>query len=437
MGNRGGRTLFCKNCGAELANNQKYCHGCGIATYSEEEISIDEEIEEENREIAMIDEEITMTKGESRIAEENNQFAWNQNVSESSENAWFRKMEYVDASKEINLTRIIVFFAIMVVAGIVLISKGKNLAAQTAANHAPSTASYDSDVSSGDDNKKEILKKDKKIKRKESGETDGFSWEAFEDGIKIISYTTESENGMNVRIPSDIDGYPILCIGEKAFAELPIETVEISNSVNTIEYAAFAGCESLQSVIFGGAVGTIGKQAFSKCTSLEMVQLNEGLNKIGEEAFKNCKNLKEIIIPSTVTDIGGASFSYTNLCSITIEEGTEDASIGYGAFGFIKNEDFKELQIPGNYIEIGEFIVPDTVSKIVLGRNAEGKDQTIKGRIINSNQNEMELHFTDTFTGIPNSLHDEMWGKKVTIYGPTGSKIEQYALEKGIDFIVE
>ena len=67
-------------------------------------------------------------------------------------------------------------------------------------------------------------------------------------------------------------------------------------------------CESLRSLHLPPSMKTIGDKAFCNC-SLESVDLNEGLVCVGELAFANNYDLKTIHLPSTVKVLGDGAFS--------------------------------------------------------------------------------------------------------------------------------
>lgn len=96
--------------------------------------------------------------------------------------------------------------------------------------------------------------------------------------IVITGYTGTEKN---IIVPYAIDGIPVRKIAEKAFFNLEIESIILSNNVKYIEELAFAGNQKLTSVT-----------------------LSTNLVSIGEYAFTGCYALPSIIIPNSVTEIG-------------------------------------------------------------------------------------------------------------------------------------
>jgi len=71
----------------------------------------------------------------------------------------------------------------------------------------------------------------------------------------------------------------------------------------------FIGLMYLQSISIPSTVTVITSLAFAGCTALESVHLSEGIQTIEECAFYGCKSLLRITIPSTVTVIRESAFA--------------------------------------------------------------------------------------------------------------------------------
>ena len=215
--------------------------------------------------------------------------------------------------------------------------------------------------------------------------------------LKINKYLGKDTN---VTIPSEYKGKKVTTIGEYAFCysfydELygkNIETINLPNSIKTIEKYAFwanhsikkinlnEGLEKIGDFAFGGtkislinipssvkeigngafkgteitlinipsSVKEIGKSAFNSCSNLYQVTLNEGLEKIGDFAFGGTK-ISLINIPSSVKEIGNGAFSSCyDLSQVTLNEGLE--KIGDSAF---KDTKITSITIPSSVKEIG------------------------------------------------------------------------------------
>lgn len=101
---------------------------------------------------------------------------------------------------------------------------------------------------------------------------------------------------------------PACLIQTSAFAHSGLETVTISEGVETIAASAFFGT-NLKEVVLPSSIREIEMSAFQKCESLEKAVLNNGLQHISTYAFSDT-SLKEIVIPSSVSDITEYSFMH-------------------------------------------------------------------------------------------------------------------------------
>ena len=90
----------------------------------------------------------------------------------------------------------------------------------------------------------------------------------------------------NVIIPHELDGYPVVCVWERAFK----------------------GCQSLTGIVFPEGLEGIAEEAFCHCSSLTHIVLPNGLKYIGSWAFSDCKSLRRVVIPASVTSIGFDAF---------------------------------------------------------------------------------------------------------------------------------
>ena len=89
-----------------------------------------------------------------------------------------------------------------------------------------------------------------------------------------------------------------------------LTSIEIPDSVTSIGYGAFAGCDSLTSVTFGGnsKLTTIGDYAFESCDSLISIVIPDSVEVLGDYAFYGCRSLTSIEIPNSVTSISEDAF---------------------------------------------------------------------------------------------------------------------------------
>ena len=109
-----------------------------------------------------------------------------------------------------------------------------------------------------------------------------------------------------------------------------LKEVLLPKNIKSIPQSMFMGCVKLEEFTISETVTTLGNSSFSGCSSLESVQVLGNLQSIGESAFYECKLLEEFTLPSTLTSIGASAFYNTGLKDITIPSGM--TTIGNYAF---------------------------------------------------------------------------------------------------------
>ena len=135
------------------------------------------------------------------------------------------------------------------------------------------------------------------------------------------AFTDYSSSLTSVDMPSVTE------IGENAFAGCyGLASVDMP-LVTSIEFAAFQVCLSLVSVEMPSAT-SIGNYAFYNCTSLASVEMPSATS-IGEFAFYECTSLTSVEMSSATLIGGGAFYNCTSLASVEMPSVT---SIGGSAF---------------------------------------------------------------------------------------------------------
>lgn len=240
-------------------------------------------------------------------------------------------------------------------------------------------------------------------------------------------------------------------IGATAFSGMPMDEVELPNSLKEIGYGAFMGCENLKQiklpdgviileasafknctnlveVVVSKAPDSIGGDVFRGCTALQSVQLPEGMLTIESGMFNNCNSLEHIVIPEGVTRIGEAAFAGCNsLVTVTIPDSVT----------VIEKNAFREciglqgIELPQKMTEIGFYAFKgcSNLKSIVI---PEG----------------VPCIGPETFSGcssmagiaIPESVEDIFDSAvykncpKVTLYCVSGTYAAQYAQENNLDY---
>ena len=148
-----------------------------------------------------------------------------------------------------------------------------------------------------------------------------------EDLEKLPSGTFENTPSLkSITLPATL-----VSIGTGAFSKSGLESIDIPDSVTTINRSAFSDCSSLTCVRLPQGLEVIEAFTFTGCTSLVRIDfLPNGLQKIGEGAFRMCSSLTEVILPDTITEIVDDAFqSCTQLEQIILPQSLETLSKGF------------------------------------------------------------------------------------------------------------
>ena len=229
--------------------------------------------------------------------------------------------------------------------------------------------------------------------------------------INLVRYIGSATN---IFVPSLIGGKSVAEISDKCFIDqATITQVTIPDSVTSIGFGAFSGCNwltsltipfinnylgymfgassysdnssfipgSLKTIIVTGGT-SIASDAFSGCSGLTSITLPNGLTSIEGSAFSGCSGLTSITIPNSVISIGSSAFSgCSGLTSITIPNGLTNiessvfsgcsgltsitipssvTSIGSGAFSGCNG--LTSITIPNSVTSIGESVFRNCTS---------------------------------------------------------------------------
>lgn len=207
-------------------------------------------------------------------------------------------------------------------------------------------------------------------------------------------------------IPSELDGYAVMGIGEQAFDHFNMTRVTIPAGFISIGDGAFYECNQLTRVSIPASVTGIVGNPFAGCPleSIDLAADNpvyelaegvlydkqhktlvlypaaregafaipDGVLRIGDDAFTECVKLTGVTIPGSVTGIGSMAFwGCKGLTHVTIPDNVR--SIGFGAFRYCENLTSVSLPDGVTSIESAAFeacksltdvIIPDSVTSI-------------------------------------------------------------------------
>ena len=131
--------------------------------------------------------------------------------------------------------------------------------------------------------------------------------------ITITDYNINI-GGIDVVIPSTIDGKTVVAIGDNAFYAKALSTETSMLNKSNIQFMsnkedreiAAVSLGDIKSVVIPSTVKSIGERAFAN-NQISSVTLSNGLETIGEVAFTK-NQLTTITIPKSVTNIGSSAF---------------------------------------------------------------------------------------------------------------------------------
>lgn len=224
--------------------------------------------------------------------------------------------------------------------------------------------------------------------------------------ITITGYTGTDTD---IVIPDMIDDCMVTTIGERAFFDMDITSVELPETLTEIHMNAFEHCDELTEInipvrvryidseafrdcislreftvdidneYYSSVDGvlydkklttvircpmaldrekldlapttkTIADRAFDMCFNLYEINLSDSLEKIGSYAFNGCYSLTELKIPGSITEIGESAFTGCGLTTITLLNGI--SKIPDNAFDGCNK--LESIVIPDSVTAIGE-----------------------------------------------------------------------------------
>lgn len=235
---------------------------------------------------------------------------------------------------------------------------------------------------------------------------DGICYNFDPQRLEAVVYGKDDPSLTNVVLPNTVTHngreYRVTKIAENALRYSEIESLVISNSIDTIGNGALYMIPNLKSVTLGENVRYIGEGCFSYCPSLTEVKFNKKLQYIGPWAFKGynryyvtepdypkisnfeipqenpffrsidgticspdgtCLILyppyrEDVVIPSSVTNIADFAFSG---CAMT-EANLPSTVIRMGGYNFWSCQELRHITFPQYLDTIPRLILADTPS---------------------------------------------------------------------------
>lgn len=156
------------------------------------------------------------------------------------------------------------------------------------------------------------------------------------------------ENGATSIGSSTFDGYTSLksiklastvkSIGNNAFSNTGITSLDLPEGMESIGLGAFYNCEKMTELKLPESLTTLNNGAFAFCKGLTAVTLPNKITFIGTLAFEECTGLTSITIPENVTEIRNQAFYYcTALTMVELPKALQ--TVGDNAFYETKLQD--------------------------------------------------------------------------------------------------
>ena len=137
---------------------------------------------------------------------------------------------------------------------------------------------------------------------------------------------TQVIHNTNVIVKEDITTICTL-----AFANTPVQTVQLPSTLTTIRYGAFQNCTALKQITLPKSMTFIEGGAFQNCSALSSILVPQNVTYLGASAFSGCTSLTSATLPQAITRISSGLFE--NCSSLTtVQASSALTSIGSRAF---------------------------------------------------------------------------------------------------------
>lgn len=188
-----------------------------------------------------------------------------------------------------------------------------------------------------------------------------FEYTSDERGVTISKYIGDKHR---VEIPAEIDGKPVVALGEYAFYETTVTWVSIPDSVQEIGGFCFSGCPMLQTLRLPQGLKEIPAVMLESCFRLLELDIPDTVTTIGEGAFWGNFYLSELRLPASLETLEGMNFVMTHCLErfIVPEENTHFAVRDDGRV--LLSADGKRFLHYCAWQNRGSYTIPEGVEKI-------------------------------------------------------------------------
>ncbi len=228
-------------------------------------------------------------------------------------------------------------------------------------------------------------------------------------GLRITAYTGFDAD--RVVIPAEIDGRPVVSIGENVFKNTTVSEVVLPDSIKAILGGAFSGCERLQHIDLPDSLEYLGDRCFAS-SGLTALRFPDRLKTISEGCCGGCANLSDVTFGQQVQTIQGSAFhACKKLQTVSFPE----------SLLRVDNDAFEKTAITRFIFPAGVKEVGDVKhSRFYIEPRYPTFDRTISDRPV------LVFLGMDAVLKIIDCTHIAL------IYCLPGSKVQQIARDKGI-----
>jgi hypothetical protein len=96
----------------------------------------------------------------------------------------------------------------------------------------------------------------------------------------------------------------ILEVGQFAFRDSGLLTLDLPDGVENIQMGAFHNCSGLTNVRIPPLIGKIPEMAFCGCSGMFSLELPEGMTRIRTNVFSNCRSLRNVVAIPWIACVG-------------------------------------------------------------------------------------------------------------------------------------
>lgn len=157
-----------------------------------------------------------------------------------------------------------------------------------------------------------------------------FEYNVLSEEDKTCEIAKYKGTASNLDIPSQIDGYTVRSIGERAFGDCTsLKEVYISSTIDNIEFWAFSGTTSMEKITVDGGNSTYSSNdgvlynkektqliKYPASKQEKAFEIPDSVTDINNLSFEGCKFLEEITIPSSIKFDGITSYTFYDATSL-------------------------------------------------------------------------------------------------------------------------